>query len=239
MSITSKTADLLVERVLSWIKQMEHCAERLKKLAEQLESLRGKCNANETFGSNDGSCFNDRGQCGLLLHRRTSCSSFSVAATAFTTVGVGVSVGTASIFKSIPCPVWNMTLLNRAKDAPRMAARAKGQPPNCISQWDFDWTCTTIYWLYFKTIYAWVSILRTGYDTFWISCQKLFGGVTLHAESLCTNTVHSEGVCAGKYYLSHGQETMPPTDFPLKIMEWVLNKVLFFFWFVCLFVFSR
>lgn len=42
---------------------------------------------------------------------------------------------------------------------------------------------------FLKTICAWTSILYTGHHT-----------VTPDAESLYTNIVHSEGICASKYY---------------------------------------
>ncbi|XP_045897455.1 uncharacterized protein LOC123964633 isoform X1 [Micropterus dolomieu] len=45
------TADLLLELMFSWIQQRELCAEQLKKLARELESLREKCNVSECVGS--------------------------------------------------------------------------------------------------------------------------------------------------------------------------------------------
>lgn len=45
------TADRLLEQIFSWIEQRERCAEKLRKLARELESLREKCNASECFGS--------------------------------------------------------------------------------------------------------------------------------------------------------------------------------------------
>ncbi len=45
------TADQLLELMFSWIEQRERCAEPLRKLAQELESLREKCNASECVGS--------------------------------------------------------------------------------------------------------------------------------------------------------------------------------------------
>ncbi|KAE8282664.1 hypothetical protein D5F01_LYC18051 [Larimichthys crocea] len=45
------TADLLLELMSSWIDQREGCARQLKKLADELESLREKCNAGECVGN--------------------------------------------------------------------------------------------------------------------------------------------------------------------------------------------
>ncbi|KAM8724111.1 uncharacterized protein AB9X84_003914 [Acanthopagrus schlegelii] len=45
------TADLLVELMFSWIEKRENCAKKLKKLADELETLRKKCNAAECYGS--------------------------------------------------------------------------------------------------------------------------------------------------------------------------------------------
>ncbi|XP_020496665.2 uncharacterized protein [Labrus bergylta] len=45
------TADQLLEKMFSWIEQREQCARKLKKLAQELESLREKCNASEVVGS--------------------------------------------------------------------------------------------------------------------------------------------------------------------------------------------
>ncbi|XP_038566029.1 uncharacterized protein LOC119896608 [Micropterus salmoides] len=45
------TTDLLLELMFSWIQQRELCAEQLKKLAQELESLREKCNVSECVGS--------------------------------------------------------------------------------------------------------------------------------------------------------------------------------------------
>ncbi|XP_044187309.1 trichohyalin-like [Thunnus albacares] len=45
------TADQLLERIFSWIEQRERCAEKLRKLAGELESLREKCNGSECIGS--------------------------------------------------------------------------------------------------------------------------------------------------------------------------------------------
>lgn len=45
------TADELLELMFSWIEERECCAEQLRKLAQELESLREKCNAVECVGS--------------------------------------------------------------------------------------------------------------------------------------------------------------------------------------------
>ncbi|XP_042249641.1 uncharacterized protein LOC121884734 [Thunnus maccoyii] len=45
------TADQLLELIFSWIEQRERCAEKLRKLARELESLRKKCNGSECIGS--------------------------------------------------------------------------------------------------------------------------------------------------------------------------------------------
>ncbi|XP_051275853.1 uncharacterized protein LOC127374500 [Dicentrarchus labrax] len=45
------TADQLLELMFSWIEQRERCAEKLRKLAKELELLREKCNAAECVGS--------------------------------------------------------------------------------------------------------------------------------------------------------------------------------------------
>lgn len=44
-------ADQLVELMFSWIKKRENCAKKLKKLADELETLREKCNSAECAGS--------------------------------------------------------------------------------------------------------------------------------------------------------------------------------------------
>ncbi|XP_073351147.1 uncharacterized protein [Pagrus major] len=45
------SADQLVKLMFSWIEQRENCAKQLKKLADELKSLRAKCNAAECVGS--------------------------------------------------------------------------------------------------------------------------------------------------------------------------------------------
>ncbi len=45
------TADQLLEMMFSWIEQRECCAEQLRELAQELESLRKKCNASECVGN--------------------------------------------------------------------------------------------------------------------------------------------------------------------------------------------
>ncbi|TMS02295.1 hypothetical protein E3U43_007835 [Larimichthys crocea] len=45
------TADLLLELMFSWIDQRECCARQLKKLANELESLRDMCNGGECIGN--------------------------------------------------------------------------------------------------------------------------------------------------------------------------------------------
>lgn len=45
------TADRLLELMYSWMEQRENCAEKLKDLARELESLREKCNISECAGS--------------------------------------------------------------------------------------------------------------------------------------------------------------------------------------------
>ncbi|XP_030266950.1 uncharacterized protein LOC115578228 [Sparus aurata] len=45
------SADLLVELMFSWIEKRENCAMKLKKLADELETLRKKCNSAECAGS--------------------------------------------------------------------------------------------------------------------------------------------------------------------------------------------
>ncbi|XP_044188535.1 uncharacterized protein LOC122967786 [Thunnus albacares] len=45
------TADQLLELIFSWIEQRERCAEKLRTLARELESLREKCNSSECIGS--------------------------------------------------------------------------------------------------------------------------------------------------------------------------------------------
>lgn len=45
------TADQLVELMFSWIEKRENCAEQLKKLADELETLREKCNVAKCAGS--------------------------------------------------------------------------------------------------------------------------------------------------------------------------------------------
>ncbi|XP_051244367.1 uncharacterized protein LOC127356568 isoform X4 [Dicentrarchus labrax] len=44
-------ADQLLEQMFSWLEQRERCAEKLRKLAKELELLRQKCNAAECVGS--------------------------------------------------------------------------------------------------------------------------------------------------------------------------------------------
>ncbi|XP_034427730.1 uncharacterized protein LOC117753637 [Hippoglossus hippoglossus] len=45
------TADKLLEQIFSWIDQRSRCADKLVKLAAELESLRQKCNGAECVGS--------------------------------------------------------------------------------------------------------------------------------------------------------------------------------------------
>ncbi|XP_049417096.1 uncharacterized protein LOC125879308 [Epinephelus fuscoguttatus] len=51
MADSRSTADVLLELMYSWIKQRELCAEQLRKLAQELEALREKCNTSEIVGS--------------------------------------------------------------------------------------------------------------------------------------------------------------------------------------------
>ncbi|XP_035511240.1 uncharacterized protein LOC118323390 [Morone saxatilis] len=45
------TADQLLDQMFFWLEQRERCAEKLRKLAKELESLREKCNIREFVGS--------------------------------------------------------------------------------------------------------------------------------------------------------------------------------------------
>ncbi|XP_073343596.1 uncharacterized protein [Pagrus major] len=91
------TADELLELMFSWIKERECCAEQLRKLARELESLREKCNAAECVGS----VVSVVGAASLIgagvatfFTAGAAAPLLAVAGGVYTGVGVTVSVGT-------------------------------------------------------------------------------------------------------------------------------------------------
>ncbi|XP_034566412.1 uncharacterized protein LOC117831716 [Notolabrus celidotus] len=89
------TADQLLEQMYSWIDQREQCAEKLKKLARELESLRKKCNASECVGSSvavvGSACLIGAGVA-TLLTGGAAAPFLGLLGGAYTGVGVGISV---------------------------------------------------------------------------------------------------------------------------------------------------
>ncbi|XP_028456306.1 uncharacterized protein LOC114570262 [Perca flavescens] len=91
------TADQLLEQMLSWIEQRESCAKQLKKLAQELESLREKCNASECVGSTvavaGAACLIGAGVA-TVLTAGAAAPFLGLLGAAYSGVGVAVSVGT-------------------------------------------------------------------------------------------------------------------------------------------------
>ncbi|XP_031162790.1 uncharacterized protein LOC116055131 [Sander lucioperca] len=91
------TADQLLEHMFSWIEQRESCAKQLKKLAQELESLREKCNASECVGSSvavvGAACVIGAGVA-TLLTAGAAAPFLGLLGAAYSGVGVAVSVVT-------------------------------------------------------------------------------------------------------------------------------------------------
>ncbi|XP_034566414.1 uncharacterized protein LOC117831718 [Notolabrus celidotus] len=91
------TADQLLEQMYSWIDQREQCAEKLKKLARELESLREKCNAGEIVGSSvavaGSACLITAGVA-TLLTGGLALPLLGIAGGVCSVAGVGISVVT-------------------------------------------------------------------------------------------------------------------------------------------------
>lgn len=91
------TADLLLELIFSWLDQRESCAEQLKKLARELESLREKCNASECVGSSvsvvGAACLIGAGAA-TLFTGGAAAPFLGVLGAAYSGVGVAISVVT-------------------------------------------------------------------------------------------------------------------------------------------------
>ncbi|XP_041813707.1 uncharacterized protein LOC121621343 [Chelmon rostratus] len=89
------TADLLLELIFSWIEQRELCAEQLRKLAQELESLREKCNGGQCVGSTvsviGAACLIGAGLTTLLTAGAAGPALGAVGA-AYTGIGLTVSV---------------------------------------------------------------------------------------------------------------------------------------------------
>lgn len=89
------TADLLLELIFSWIEQRELCAERLRKLAQELESLREKCNGGQCVGSTvsviGAACLIGAGLTTVLTAGAAGPALGAVGA-AYTGIGLTVSV---------------------------------------------------------------------------------------------------------------------------------------------------
>nr|XP_029134549.1 uncharacterized protein LOC114920590 [Labrus bergylta] len=89
------TADQLLEQMFSWIEQREQCARKLKKLAQELESLREKCNASEVVGSSvavvGAACLLGAGVA-TLFTGGAAAPLLGLAGGVFSGVGLGISV---------------------------------------------------------------------------------------------------------------------------------------------------
>uniref|UniRef100_UPI0037E6FEAF uncharacterized protein n=1 Tax=Semicossyphus pulcher TaxID=241346 RepID=UPI0037E6FEAF len=89
-------ADELLERMFSWIEQRERCARKLKQLAQELESLRQKCNASECVGSSLGvagaACLIGAGV--ATLFTGGAAAPLLGLAGVYTGIGAGISVVT-------------------------------------------------------------------------------------------------------------------------------------------------
>ncbi|XP_039667843.1 uncharacterized protein LOC120565851 [Perca fluviatilis] len=91
------TADQLLELMFSWIEQRENCAKQLKKLAQELESLREKCNASECVGNTvavvGSACLIGAGVA-TFLTAGAAAPFLGLLGAAYSGVGFAVSVGT-------------------------------------------------------------------------------------------------------------------------------------------------
>lgn len=91
------TADRLVELIFSWIEQRELCAQRLRTLAQELESLREKCNASECVGSTVsvvGAASLIGAGLATVFTGGAAAPFLAVAGAAYTGVGAAISVVT-------------------------------------------------------------------------------------------------------------------------------------------------
>lgn len=92
---TMATADHLLDLMYSWIEQRERCAEKLRKLAQELESLREKCNGTECVGSSvsvvGAACLMGAGVA-TLFTGGAAAPLLGLAGAAYSAVGVTISV---------------------------------------------------------------------------------------------------------------------------------------------------
>ncbi|CAJ1075497.1 uncharacterized protein LOC117831718 [Xyrichtys novacula] len=89
------TADQLLEEMYTWIEQREQCARKLKTLAQELESLREKCNASECIGTTTavvGTAFLIGAGVTTLLTGGAAAPLLGIAGGVCSGVGVGISV---------------------------------------------------------------------------------------------------------------------------------------------------
>lgn len=91
------TADNLLEEMFSWIEQRERCAKKLKTLAQELESLREKCNASKCIGTTTAvigtACLIGAGVA-TLLTGGAAAPLLGITGGVCSGVGVGISVVT-------------------------------------------------------------------------------------------------------------------------------------------------
>ncbi|XP_035511382.1 uncharacterized protein LOC118323510 [Morone saxatilis] len=90
-------ADQLLELMFSWIKQRERCAEKLRKLAQELESHRENCNAAECVGNTvsvAGSLSLIGAGVATVFTGGAAAPLLGIAGAVCSGVGVTVSVGT-------------------------------------------------------------------------------------------------------------------------------------------------
>ncbi|KAM6965876.1 uncharacterized protein LKV04_018374 [Tautogolabrus adspersus] len=89
------TADRLLEQMYSWIEQREQCASKLRKLAQELESLREKCNASEAVGSSvavvGAACLIGAGVA-TLFTGGAAAPLLGIAGGVYSGIGLGISV---------------------------------------------------------------------------------------------------------------------------------------------------
>ncbi|XP_074552985.1 uncharacterized protein LOC141809720 [Halichoeres trimaculatus] len=91
------TADNLLKEMFSWIEQRERCAKKLKKLAQELESLRENCNVSECVGTTTAvvgtACLIGAGLA-TLMTGGAAAPLLGIAGGVCSAAGVGISVVT-------------------------------------------------------------------------------------------------------------------------------------------------
>lgn len=91
------TADELLEQIFSWIEKRERCAEQLRKLAREMESLRETCNGSECVGNTvsvlGAACLIGAGVA-TVFTAGAAAPFLGVLGGVYTGVGVTISVAT-------------------------------------------------------------------------------------------------------------------------------------------------